>query len=120
METRYANGNTKGLLLYPVGLHTIFFADFPTAEAEHWGSTSRPHALEAVMTPSAATDTKAWKATYLLTEADKSMPVAFQENLIDRARKAGAQIEVKRIKSGHFPHINHVEEVGRWIQSLLS
>jgi hypothetical protein len=78
----------------------------------------RPFALEAVMFPVSAVEAGEWNISYLLTEDDKSMPVQFQEWLIEHARNAGAKIEVDRMFCGHFPFLSKVKETASWIKRV--
>ena len=71
------------------------------------------------MTPLPAVDPKEWNISYLLTENDKVLPMASQEWLIARARKAGAKIDVERMHSDHFPYISHPEETALWIKGVM-
>ena len=46
------------------------------------------------------------------------MAAQFQEWLIKNARDAGADIEVNRIFSGHFPYLSEVKETAMWIMKV--
>jgi hypothetical protein len=61
-----------------------------------------------------------WRISYLVTaELDLGMPEKFQRYLIERARGVGAEVDVKTVKSGHFPQISHADEVARWVLALV-
>jgi hypothetical protein len=85
-------------------------------------SSLRPTALSGAMTPvSSSLDPKTWRISYLiLTELDLGMPVEFQSHLIDRVRKAGAEVDdSKKLRSGHFVQWTHPDEVADWVLSLV-
>ncbi len=84
-----------------------------------WASTLRPFALDALVSPLPMTDPKEWNVSYLLTENDKVMPIPGQEWLIERARKAGAKVEVERMYADHFPYLSHPEETALWIKGVM-
>lgn len=107
------------MLLKPTGLGSKFFTDLPATEAEHWISTLRPFALEALMTPVAEVDPKEWNIAYLLTENDKVMPTHGQEWMIGRARDLGAKIDVTRIVADHFPFVSHVDATASWLKGAM-
>lgn len=88
---------------------------------ETYRSSLRPVALGCAMTPiKEHIKPNDWKIAYLkLVELDLAMPEAFQDFLIDRARKAGAQIETQKLKAGHFAQISRPKEVADWIVGLL-
>jgi len=93
--------------------------DLEPEEQRRWGETLVPTALGAVAEPvpeSIAADPKEWKIKYLIcAEDDLAMPTAFQEHLVQRARDAGAEVETTQIKSGHFVHLSHTQEVAAWV-----
>ena len=93
----------------------------PDLPADHPVRKSlRPSALSTVMTPVPETTPTKWKASYLLTtELDAAMPEVFQSWLVERAKEAGAEVEVKRMKAGHFVQISKVEEVGEWLIEIM-
>jgi hypothetical protein len=107
------------MLLKPTGLGSTFFTDLPASEAEHWTSTLRPFALEALMTPAAEVNPKEWNIAYLLTENDKVTPTHSQEWMIARARDHGAKIEVTRIVADHFPFLSHVDATASWVKGVV-
>ena len=107
------------MLLKPTGLGSTFFTDLPASEAEHWTSTLRPFALEALMTPMTKADPGEWNISFLLTENDKVMPIHGQEWMIERVRGLGAKVEVTRVYTDHFPFLSHVEETAAWLKGVL-
>lgn len=103
-------------------LWAAWFSDVPAAQQEDWGARAVvPSALGAVASPvpergEGVGEPAEWSVAYLVCEElDLAMPAAFQEFLIERAREAGAKVEVKRIRSGHFVQISHAAEVAEWI-----
>jgi hypothetical protein len=85
-------------------------------------SSLRPAAMSSVMTPvSSSIDPSAWRVAYLvLTELDLGMPAALQSYLIDRAKKAGAEVDdSQKLRSGHFVQWTHPDKVADWVLRLL-
>jgi hypothetical protein len=107
------------MLLKPTGLGSTFFTDLPASEADHWTSTLRPFALEALTTPTAKVDPAEWNISFLLTENDPVMPIHGQEWMIGRARDLGAKIEVTRMLADHFPFLSHMEETASCLKGVL-
>lgn len=105
-------------------LWPAWFNDLPPDQQRFWGEKAMvPSALGAVASPvpeggEGVGDPREWRVAYLLCEElDLAMPRAFQEYLVEKAREAEAQVEVKRIRSGHFVQISHAPEVAEWIVS---
>lgn len=103
-------------------LWPTWFNDLSESEQRTWGEKCLvPSALGAPISPvpesgDSVSDPKDWKIAYLLCEEiDNAMPAKFQESLIEQGRNAGAVLDVKRIKSGHFVQISHAREVAGWI-----
>lgn len=100
------------------GYKPYMFSDMSDADGDYWESTLQPHAMNAMAIPAPKVEVKEWKASFLLTENDPAMPIGYQECLVQRARDAGAQIDIVRIHSGHFVMITHAREVAKWIARL--
>lgn len=89
------------------------------AEGKYWCTSLKPCSLGGVMSPTPPTDVSQWRISYLVTTVlDIAMPDAFQKHLVDRARKAGAEVMMDEIKSGHFVQITHSHEVAEWIKGI--
>jgi len=101
-----------------VGFKPFMFSDMSDADGDYWESTLQPQAMDAMAIPAPKVEIKEWKASFLLTENDPAMPIGYQEYLIQRARDAGAHIDIVRINSGHFVMITHAREVAEWIARL--
>ena len=89
-------------------------------EKEKWGRTLVQASLGAVTSPTPkGGNPKDWKISYLVTtELDLAMPEGLQRHLVETAKEAGAEVEVKTIRSGHFVQITHVKEVATWLVEL--
>ena len=111
------------MFIIPEGFQYVWFKDLPAEEVEKWGTTLKPSALGALLTPVPQTgiDPKSWKISYLVTKLnDPGMPEAFQKFLIEKGRESGAQIDSIEIESGHFVQVSHVEEVAKWISNVTA
>jgi pimeloyl-ACP methyl ester carboxylesterase len=109
------------LIFYPENMEADWFNDLPDTEAKRWAETLRPCALGALMSPVPESMVGDWRVEYLVTEGeDKAMPEGFQRWLVERARREGAQVNVKGMKSGHFVQISHAEEVVGWVKEVCS
>ena len=79
----------------------------------------KPSPLSCPMTLVPECDVTKWRVSYLVTtELDHAMPEAFQMWLVERARAAAAEVDVKKMKSGHFVQVSHVEEVAEWVRAM--
>lgn len=89
-------------------------------EDQKYRSCLKPTALTCAFSPVAQDiDPKQWRISYLmLTELDLAMPEALQQSLIDGGKRAGAEIDAVKLRSGHFAQISHPQEVAEWIVSL--
>jgi len=105
-------------MMVVVGYKPFMFSDMSDADGDYWESTLQPQAMDAMASPTPKVEIKEWKASFLLTENDRAMPIGYQEYLIQRARDAGAHIDIVRINSGHFVMITHAREVAEWIARL--
>ena len=47
----------------------------------------------------------------LLAEEDQCLPIAFQKEILARARKAGVEMTTRKIKAGHMSFLSKPEEV---------
>ena len=103
----------------PDGFDKVWLNDLEPDQQRKWYDTLKPSALGSCISPVPVSTVSSWRLAYLvLTELDLGMPERFQRYLLERAKNAGAQVEeVKAIKSGHFVHISHAEEVAVWIRS---
>ncbi|KIV99319.1 uncharacterized protein PV09_08979 [Verruconis gallopava] len=109
--------------LHPEGMEQAFFADMNPEEQKLWAAKGlRPNPLGTVMAETPQATTSDWRVAYLLTEElDPSMPLAFQQFLIDQGRKHGVAIEqTKKMKSGHFVQVTHSEEVAKWVNEITT
>jgi hypothetical protein len=104
-------------ILYPEGLEKGFFSDMSSDEQTRWGQTLRPTALGIVASPAPESDPKSWRIAIIISEEkDVVMSLGFQQDVIEKAKEAGAVFEdVKLMKTGHFVQISHTKEVANWI-----
>lgn len=104
-------------------MEMAFFGDMSPEDQKEWGAKGlRKTPLGVVMNEAPKSTIADWRAAYLITaEQDLSMPVKFQQWLIDHAKQKGVAIDpVKTLKSGHFVQITHKKEVAEWIKQIAS
>ena len=52
---------------------------------------------------------------YLMCEKDPVFETAFQERMINDARKMGAKVEVRRTDAGHSPMLSRAEDSVKFV-----
>ena len=101
----------------PETLDQLWMADLPSDDP--FRKSLRPSPLSGPMTPAPEATPKEWKISFLVTtELDDAMPELFQMWLVERAKEAGAEVDVLKIRSGHFVQNSHVDEVGGWLKEM--
>ncbi|KAL4892365.1 Alpha/beta hydrolase fold-1 [Aspergillus ambiguus] len=95
----------------PLGL---FYHDVPNGR--EWAERLRPHAKATKVTPAEAEAYLHVPSAYLLCEADRAIPLAMQEAMVERVRAMGAVVETERIGTGHTPWLVRAEEVADFIR----
>lgn len=88
-----------------------------------------------MVAPATAASWKEIPSSYLLCENDRAIPSAGQEDMVNRAKNAGAEVEVTRIKvsnrreivssymlmnaqAGHSPFLSQPDETVKWIRGV--
>ena len=100
----------------------FFFEDMDSPEATKWSKALCPTALSTCTDPAPDANVHAWRISVLMTkDKDSSMPLGFQQHLVEKGRAAGATIDsVEEISSGHFVQITHPKEVVDWIKKVIA
>lgn len=81
----------------------MFYHDLTTSQADHYFSLLQPHALNPLVTPvNFILDDVKVEKMYLVTEADKILPIAQQEGFLKKV----AGLKSVRCGEGHSPFLS--------------
>lgn len=101
------------------------FAQISPAERTEYANRLLKHSSRTFNDPLMSSSYLQIPATFLLCTDDPVIPPVLQREMVDKARKIGADVVIKEINSDHVPMVSHPEEVvkvlleaaGRGLQS---
>ncbi|CEI61782.1 hypothetical protein FVEN_g2843 [Fusarium venenatum] len=111
--------NTMPLQLDPV---EMLYHDLPEEEAKYWVGKLTDQALTSV-TDGYEVSYEGWKDVpvwYIMTAEDKNLPLEVQKMFAQSAEKAGADLVVREIASGHSPMLSKPDDTIKCLEDALA
>ncbi|KAI0204558.1 alpha/beta-hydrolase [Astrocystis sublimbata] len=107
-----------GWFYYPNSTRTaeVVFSSLPLEQGKYWAEKLVKHSVASFSTNLTHGGYKDVPVSYLVTEADRSIPVATQRSQIEMIeRVSGNKVVVSTVDSDHSPPISHPQEMISWI-----
>lgn len=94
------------------------YNDLSASEQQFFYSKQQSHSFATFTTKTIAASWRQIPTSYLLCEDDGGLPALAQEAMIKGVQDAGGDIEVRRMKVGHFPFLSQPDETVKWIETV--
>lgn len=98
----------------------VFVSDLPASSPirSSYASNVHPHAYSTFTSKTTGASWKNIPTSYLLCEEDQVIPSFAQYAMSGMVKDSGAEIEMRKVKSGHSPWLSVEEEVVRWVRGV--
>lgn len=102
-----------GKMIMPIDPITLFYNDLPRETAERYAARLKKQSYKVFTTKATYGAWRHVPTTYLYTEKDVSLPMAYQKVMVERS---GVDIKTETFDAGHSPFLNFPEKVAESIQ----